>query len=234
MDISKQTVLITGAAQGLGLAITKAFEKKNANLILVDKNSESLEKINNVKHRKFVINLSIKEEVYALINDLKNKSIYINTLIHNASILVPTSFEMLTEQMWSETINVTLETGFLLSKLVWNDMVSKRDGVIIFVSSGSGIEGFVDESAYCAAKHGLEGLMKSLALEGKDYGVQVFTVTPGMYMNTPMSQANYTEEFKKKWIDPIQLTPAFLKLASRKYKSLNGQRINAWELSNST
>ena len=53
------------------------------------------------------------------------------------------------------------------------------------------VEGFKNESAYCASKHGLEGLMKSLAIEGSTSGIQVFTLTPGMFMNTPMSEKNY-------------------------------------------
>ena len=113
-----------------------------------------------------------------------------------------------------------------------NIQVKFLDIIIIFVSSRAGVEGFDNESAYCAAKHGLEGLMKSLSIEGSSIGIQVFTITPGMFMNTPMSEQNYTDEYKKKWVDPIELTPAFLKLASGNYKHLIGKHINAWDLSN--
>ena len=113
-------------------------------------------------------------------------------------------------------------------------MSSNKDGVIIFVSSKAGLEGFEDETAYCAAKHGLEGLMKSLTIEGMKNKIQVFTITPGMLMNTPMSESNYTEEFKKKWVDPIELTPAFLKLSSRRYQQMSGQHVNAWNFSKTT
>ena len=110
-------------------------------------------------------------------------------------------------------------------------MKKKKQGIIIFVSSRSGIEGFENESAYCASKHGLEGLMKSLSIEGSKLGIQVFTITPGMFMNTPMSEHNYEDEYKKKWVDPIELAPAFLKLASGNFNDLNGKHVNAWELS---
>ena len=93
------------------------------------------------------------------------------------------------------------------------------------------IEGFENESAYCASKHGLEGLMKSLAIEGSENGIQVFTVTPGMFMKTPMSEQNYDDVYKKKWVDPIELTPAFLKLASGSFNNLSGSHVNAWNLS---
>ena len=141
------------------------------------------------------------------------------------------SFEDTDENIWHKTIHVSLYSGFLLSKFVWKSMTLKKDGVIIFVSSRAGIEGFKDETAYCSAKHGLEGLMKSLAIEGKENNIQVFTVTPGMYMKTPMSEANYTDEYKKKWVDPIELTPAFIKLSNRSCLNLSGQHVNAWNLS---
>ena len=234
MKISNQTVLITGAAQGLGLAIAKAFAKEKAKLILIDKKPDELDKIKFDNCQKYVVDLNIREETKRVINELKKNSFVINTLIHNASILVPTPFIHTTEKIWDQTMKVTLESGFLLSKYVWEDMSSNKDGVIIFVSSGSGLKGFEDETAYCAAKHGLEGLMKSLAIEGMKNKIQVFTITPGMYMNTPMSESNYTEEFKKKWVDPIELTPAFLKLSSRRYQQMSGQHVNAWNFSKTT
>jgi len=232
MLLKEQNVLITGAAEGLGHAISSAFNKENANLFLLDKNIKKLNsnQFNNAKN--FHVDLTNTNELNNFIDLMDKKKIEIDTLIHNASILIPTSFEKTLEKYWDQVNNITLKTAFILSKFVWSKMVKKEHGVIIFVSSRSGIEGFKDESAYCAAKHGLEGLMKSLSIEGADKGIHVFSITPGMFMNTPMSHQNYTEEYKKKWIDPIFLTPAFLKLAKREYKNLSGQHLNAWELSN--
>ena len=53
-------------------------------------------------------------------------------------------------------------------------------------------------------------------------------------MKTPMSESNNTEEFNKKWIDPIELTPAFLKLSSGRYQQMSGQHVNAWKFSKTT
>jgi NAD(P)-dependent dehydrogenase (short-subunit alcohol dehydrogenase family) len=111
-------------------------------------------------------------------------------------------------------------------------MAKAGGGSIIYVSSRSGIEGFDGEAAYCASKHGLEGLMKSLALEGRAVNIAVNTITPGMAMHTPMSERNYTDEMKQRWIDPIRLTPAFLILAYQDASGITGQRCNAWEMSN--
>ena len=232
MLLKEQNVLITGAAEGLGFAISSAFYKENANLFLIDKDIKKLNSNGFDKAKNYHVDLSNIAELNNFVDSMDKNNLEINTLIHNASILIPTSFEETTEKYWDQVNNITLKTAFILSKFVWKKMIKKKNGVIIFVSSRSGIEGFKNESAYCAAKHGLEGLMKSLSMEGEDKGIQVFSITPGMFMNTPMSNQNYTEEYKKKWIDPIFLTPAFLKLARREYSDLSGQHLNAWKLSN--
>ena len=62
-------------------------------------------------------------------------------------------------------------------------------------------------------------------------GITVNTVTPGMYMNTPMSSRNYTEDLKRAWVDPSLLSPAFVLLAEQKLKGQNGMRLDAWKMS---
>ena len=231
MDFANKNILITGAAEGLGYAVSKKFAEKNANLFLVDINFEKLANNNIPNSTNIKCDLSNIPHVEELVEDLYNKKIEIDILIHNAAVLIPKSFEDTDLKYWNEMINISLNSGFILSNYAWKNMKKKKKGVIIFVSSRSGVEGFKNESAYCASKHALEGLMKSLSIEGSKLGIQVFTITPGMFMNTPMSEQNYEEEYKKKWVDPIELAPAFLKLASGNFNDLNGKHLNAWEIS---
>ena len=231
MDFSNKNILITGAADGLGYAVSKKFAEKNANLFLIDINYEKLVNNNLPNSKNIKCDLSHITYVEELVDNLSNKNIEIDILIHNAAVLVPKSYEDTDSKYWNEMINISLNSGFILSNYAWKIMKKKKQGIIIFVSSRSGIEGFENESAYCASKHGLEGLMKSLSIEGSKLGIQVFTITPGMFMNTPMSEHNYEDEYKKKWVDPIELAPAFLKLASGNFNDLNGKHVNAWELS---
>ena len=231
MDLVNQNILITGAADGLGLAISKSFAKTKAKLFLIDINYDKLIENNILNANNIKCDLSNIKSVKNLITTFSAEKLHFDVLIHNAAVLVPKSFEETSVEYWNEMTNISLNSGYLLSNYTWTNMKKNKKGVIIFVSSRSGIEGFENESAYCASKHGLEGLMKSLALEGADKGIQVFTVTPGMYMKTPMSEQNYEDEYKKKWVDPIELAPAFLKLASGNYRNLSGSHVNAWEIS---
>jgi len=231
MDFSNKNILITGAADGLGYAVSKKFAEKNANLFLIDINYEKLVNNNLPNSKNIKCDLSHITYVEELVDNLSNKNIEIDILIHNAAVLIPKSYEDTDSKYWNEMINISLNSGFILSNYAWKIMKKKKKGIIIFVSSRSGIEGFENESAYCASKHGLEGLMKSLSIEGSKLGIQVFTITPGMFMNTPMSEHNYEDEYKKKWVDPIELAPAFLKLASGNFNDLSGKHVNAWEIS---
>jgi NAD(P)-dependent dehydrogenase (short-subunit alcohol dehydrogenase family) len=152
----------------------------------------------------------------------------VDTLIHNAAILRVEPLEAVSLETFRATLDVGIQAAFQLTKAVWPAM-KERGGTLVFVSSRSGVEGFANETAYCAAKHALEGFSKSLALEGEPHGILSVTVTPGMYMRTPMSETTYPPELREKWVDPILLAPAFAYLATRPLH-LSGQRLSAWDL----
>ncbi len=152
----------------------------------------------------------------------------VDTLIHNAAILKVQPLEEVTLDAFQATLNVGIQAAFQLTKAVWSNM-QERGGTLVFVSSRSGIEGFADETGYCAAKHALEGFLKCLALEAASHGILSVTVSSGMYMHTPMSETTYPPELREKWVDPILLAPAFSYLATCPMH-LSGQRLSAWEL----
>ncbi len=232
--LSEQRVIITGAGQGLGAAIAKHFALAGAGLALMDYDADALAATAlrcGPRAIAIHVDLSDRAQTSAAITKIFGQLGRIDTVIHNAAILKPTPFSAETFEGFFQTVNVGLQAGFQLVSAVWDGMSRHGGGAIVFVSSRSGIEGFKNEAAYCAGKHALEGLAKSLALEGEPLGITVNTVTPGMYINTPMSSRNYTEDLKQQWIDPALLAPAFLLLAEQKLKEQNGVRLDAWKLS---
>ena len=229
-----QRVIITGAAEGLGAAIARRFAAEGAQLALMDYNATALAETTRACGSRAIgvtVDLSDRAATSAAIAKTFGQLGRIDTLIHNAAILKPTAFAEEDFDSFFRTVNVGLQAGFQLARAVWKGMADNGGGALIFVSSRSGIEGFANETAYCAAKHALEGLSKSLALEGAPFGITANTVTPGMYMQTPMSAQNYTDEAKALWVDPAELTQAFVALAERRVSNMNGQRVNAWEMS---
>jgi NAD(P)-dependent dehydrogenase (short-subunit alcohol dehydrogenase family) len=231
-ELSQQTVLITGAANGLGRALADAFGNAGATLALVDVDEEALRKVALRVHKAstYIADLSDEDATRRMIEAVRADHPNVNTLVHNAGYLVPKRVAEVSDEEWNRTFNVGIQAARLLTKAFWPQWL-QTGGAAIYVSSRSGIEGFDGETAYCATKHALEGFVKALAIEGASSGIFVHAVTPGMYLRTPMSERNYPPELKEKWVDPIELTPAFLDLAMRREKSLSGQRLNAWELS---
>ncbi len=223
-DLAGQRVLITGASQGLGAGIGQVFAARGADLILMDREPPAW----NVGGAQVIeVDLADAAATAEAIARIDGPA---DTLIHNAAILHPEPIEAVSLAMFRATLNVGIQAAFQLSKAVWPGMKARGGGALIFVSSQSGIKGFVDETAYCAAKHALEGFSKCLALEGAAHGILSCTITPGKAMHTPMSEANYPPELKAEWIDPSRLAPAFARIAEGRDMALSGRRLNAWEM----
>jgi NAD(P)-dependent dehydrogenase (short-subunit alcohol dehydrogenase family) len=229
--------ILTGAAQGLGLAIARAYAAQGMKLALMDVQADKLNALADELRAggtdclPIPVDLSNAEATQSAVEQALAAYGKPRVLVHNAALLKERSMLEVTFPQWQTEVNIILQAAFLLAKAVWQPMIAADSGSIVFVSSGSGIKGFVKEVAYCPAKHGQEGLMKVLAMEGQPFNIAVNTITPGAPINTPMSAENYTEELKQKWVDPALLAPAFVYLAGIDAHDVTGERLNAWELS---
>lgn len=229
-DLTGKRILVTGAAQGLGAAIARHCAGQGADVLLMDRDAQGLQATTAdcARARAVQVDLSDADATARAIADLVTAPV--DVLVHNAAILKVEPVEAVTLATFQATLNVGLQAGFQLTQALW-PAIRARGGTLIFVSSRSGIEGFHSETAYCAAKHALEGFSKCLAMEGEAHGIASHTITPGMAMHTPMSETNYTPELRARWVDPIRLAPAFAWLSATPRMALSGQRLNAWDLS---
>lgn len=225
--------IVTGAAQGLGYAIAKAYIDAGMYVVLMDVQADALAATAAAfGARALPITVDLSDAV-ATQNALAQALTLIGTpriLVHNAAVLVNRPLLAVTLDAWTREMNIIIQAAFILTQGVWQAMCDAGGGSIVYVSSRSGVEGFLDEAPYVAGKHALEGFMKCMAMEGAPHNILVNTITPGKAMQTPMSDYNYSEELKKTWVDPLLLTPAFLTLADD--HTLSGQRLNAWEMRN--
>ncbi len=228
-----QVAIVTGAAQGLGYAIAKAYADEGMKVALLDIRGDILQRVaaelndGGADVLPITVDLSDAADTQSAIDTVLAQYGTPRVLIHNAALLITRSMLEITLEQWQREINIILQAAFILSKAVWKPMIDAGHGSIVYLSSGSGYKGFIEEVAYNPGKHGIEGLMKCLALEGVAFNIAVNAATPGAPINTPMSDSNYTTEQKKRWVDPALLAPAFVFLAKQDGSGLTGHRVAA-------
>lgn len=242
-SLQGQAAVVTGAAQGLGCAIAKAYVSEGMRVALMDVRADILATVADELEAiggdvlPIAVDLADAQQTQAAIDAALDHYGAPRVLIHNAALLITRSMLEITLQDWQKEINIILQAAFILSKALWRPMIDAGGGSIVYLSSGSGYRGFPSEVAYNPGKHGIEGLMKCLALEGREFNIAVNAATPGAPIHTPMSDANYTEEQKRRWVDPALLTPAFVFLARQDASGLTGHRVaarsdGAWDSTN--
>lgn len=233
-----KSAIITGAAQGLGAAIARAYAEAGMGLVLLDIKAEplatlaeQLSQAHGVPVLPMPADLSDPERTRTAAEGAVRELGTPHVLVHNAALLINRPLLSVSYEAWRHENAIIIDAAFVLTQTVWAPMTMAGSGRIVYVSSRSGIEGFMDESPYVAGKHALEGFMKCMAMEGAPRGIRANTITPGMLMHTPMSEITYDAEARKRWVDPYLLTPGFVWLASDESEHVTGQRLNAWELS---
>ncbi len=232
-DLRGQGAIITGAAQGLGYAIAKAYVNEGMRVALMDIRGDLLKQAAGEfagmggDVLPITVDLSDAAATQSAVDAALAHYGSPRVLIHNAALLITRSMLEIRFEQWRKEIDIILQAAFILSKAVWQPMIEAGGGSIVYLSSGSGYRGFIEEVAYNPGKHGIEGLMKCLALEGKPLNIAVNCATPGAPINTPMSDSNYTAEQKRHWVDPARLTPAFVYLAKQDGAGLTGCRVAA-------
>ncbi len=231
--LNGQAAVVTGAAQGLGYAIAKAYAAAGMRVALLDVRGDLLGRVaeeltaDGADVLPIPVDLADAAATQAAIDAALAHYGAPRVLVHNAALLITRSMLEITFEQWQMEINIILQAAFILSKAVWQPMIAAGGGSIVYLSSGSGYKGFIEEVAYNPGKHGIEGLMKCLALEGKALNIAVNAATPGAPINTPMSDSNYSEAQKQHWVDPQLLAPAFIMLAKQDGSGLTGRRVAA-------
>ena len=200
-----KTVLITGAAQGIGRQIALYFAKQKARVVLFDLNEEGLKEAKTELERYsecqyYAIDVTDGQQVEETINKIIDKFSKIDILVNNAGITRDNLTLRLSENDWDKVLGVNLKGAFLCSKSCAKYMIKQRYGKIINISSIIGIVGNAGQINYSASKAGLIGLTKSLAKELGSRNICVNAVAPG-YIQTKMTDilpAKVKEEMLKR------------------------------------
>ena len=207
MRLEGKKALITGALRGIGKTIADLFIAEGAEVWGLDyKTQDDLaDRIDTAKGKLHWIQLDLSDTpaVDGVIDSAVKESGGFDILVNNAGITRDNlSFRMSLEE-WQKVIDVNLTAAFLVARTVARDMIRKRAGSIINMSSVIGIHGNGGQANYAASKAGLIGVTKSLANEVASRGVRVNAIAPG-YIDTDMTSV-LPEEIRKKMIDIIPM-----------------------------
>ncbi len=205
-----KTVLITGAAGGIGTALSIKFAQEGWNIILHYNNSvyaaktlaESL-KQNGADVMLYRADLTDRTEVMAMVHSALSRFGSIDALVNNAGVSKQNLFTDITESEWDFVIDTNLKSAFLVTQAVLKNMISNKSGKIVNISSMWGVSGASCEVHYSASKAGLIGLTKALAKEVAPSSINVNCIAPGL-IETQMNE-NIAVEDLAKFVDEIPL-----------------------------
>ena len=247
IDLSGKTALVTGSTAGIGNAIAKGLAATGAEVVVngrgqakVDAAVAAIEQaVPGAKVRGIAADVSSAEGCRALLAALPE----VDILVNNAGKAGSAPFDKTNAALWADMLASNLSSVFLVTHTVLPGMAQRGRGRVINVASTAGLTGYAYVSAYVAAKHGVVGLTRSLALEYARRGVTVNAVCPGytdtllvadaaanIVAKTGRSEQEARAALAKvnpmqRLVTPEEVADSILWLASEGASSINGQAV---------
>ena len=235
MDKLKK-VLITGASGGIGSAICEKFYNKKYKLVLT---SSSEDKINQLKKNfssenfYYKVDISDAENLQNCLDKISKDHNDISVIVNNAGITEDNLIFRMKDQQWSKVIQTNLNSNYQIIKSLLPNMLSKKFGKIIGISSIVGNTGNAGQANYVASKSGMVGLYKSIALEVAKRNINVNVVSPGFIstrMTDRLSDAQKDAYLSRipmfRFGQPKDIANTVYFLASDKSSYITGQNIH--------
>ena len=217
--LSGKVAVVTGAAGGIGLEITKGLLQNGADVFMVDYNAEALEKASSELKETYKENnlytvtadITKKEDVENLVKAISVTTNCVDILINNAGVGCNVFSVKETVEGWNRVVNINLTSQFFLSQAIAGYFMipEKKGGRIINMASLGGIMGIPNAVAYSASKGGVIQMTKSLAAEWARFNITVNCVCPG-FVETPLIADNLANE---KWVGYMNMRNPMHRLA---------------------
>jgi 3-hydroxybutyrate dehydrogenase len=230
-----KTALVTGSTSGIGLGIAKAFARDGANVILNGFGSaaeiEALRASMASEHRVQVLydgaDLSKQDQIEAMMTTALGEFGTIDVLVNNAGIQFVAPIDEFPIEKWDAVIAINLTASFHTIRLALPAMKAKQWGRIINIASAHALVASPFKSAYVAAKHGIAGLTKTVALEVAESGITMNAICPG-YVWTPLVQKQIPDTAKARGITEDQVIKDVLLSAQPTKKFVQIEEVAAF------
>ncbi|MFC7364172.1 MULTISPECIES: SDR family NAD(P)-dependent oxidoreductase [Bhargavaea] len=190
---SNKVVVVTGGAQGIGEATVKRFVKEGAQVAIIDYQDEMAQNLANKLRKEgkvtesYQCDVTNSEEVVQCFKEIHYKFGRIDVLVNNAGVTRDNLLFKMNENEWEIVIDTHLKGSFLCSREAQKYMVKQKSGKIVMLSSRSAL-GKRGQTNYAAAKAGIQGMTKTMAIELGPYGINVNAVAPG-FIETEMTKS---------------------------------------------
>lgn len=207
MANARKTALVTGAGRGIGKAIALAFAREEYNVGVLARTraqvDSTVDEVRGLGAEALgrVCDVTSREAIGAAVEEAVATFSSVDVLVNNAGYACFKPFMELTPEEWQLTLDVNVTAVFHACQAAIPHMIRQDFGRIINISSVAGVKPLVDQSAYCASKHALNGLSKVLAMELRDYDIAVHTICPGG-VDTHLARTAMPERDKSGWMTP--------------------------------
>jgi NAD(P)-dependent dehydrogenase (short-subunit alcohol dehydrogenase family) len=250
MRLKDKVAIITGGSLGIGRAISLAFASEGAMVVVAARTlarlKEVADEINSKGGKAIAMAVDIANEIK--IKEMVARTVEeygrIDVLVNNAGISGPTSniAEMELDK-WNEVLSINLTGAMLCSREVLTNMIARKSGNIINISSVGGMSGFPMRSPYCVSKMGVIGLTETMAIEVGDYNIRVNCISPGAVRGERILNAarakgkalgipyekvleRLTKDYSlKRLIEPSEVATAAVFLASEDASAITGHTL---------
>jgi 3-oxoacyl-[acyl-carrier protein] reductase len=234
MRLKNKVALITGGANGIGLAVTERFAKEGAKIIMWDLSDKGYDVVEQLKSQGYdalfkKVSVADEEEVQTAVAEAKAHFGRIDILINNAGITKDRTLLKMSKQEWDDVISVNLTGVFNCTQAVAPIMKEQNYGRIVSASSNVAIRGNYGQTNYVATKTAIIGMTKVWAMELGRFGITVNCIAPG-FIHTAMTDA-MPEEVKQQsipliplghWGVPDDIANGYLYLASDEASFVSG------------
>ena len=217
VDLNGKFAIVTGAARGIGLTVARDLAREGVKICGADLRSDLLAEVMGQMHAEFGVetipitaDVGVESQVTDMVSQVISNWGRVDILVNNAGIRQIGPIYETSAEVWDDIHTANLRGQFLCTREVLKQgMLEQNEGVIIFVSSGSGLRGEKGSSAYCASKFGVTGLAESVAKDLKHTNIRTSSIMPGMIW-TPMAEESEMADADVDWLPSDQVSRAIL------------------------